>query len=345
MTGPREAVDVLIRLSNSAVNRQATEAEILKLMTVLGDGPMELKCRKLDRLLLGSLCSLCAIMTVSSRSAYVRRICISFGFLEAALLCHTLIRLRKPKGLNGRRGFRWLCRKWRGRMVPEITVDLYPAVQTEHMLEIGRIPKTVSLVSEASSLDALAPETHNIEATSNEKRYSLVIARESWYEIHTQLPFQSEFLQLRSEVLHTGLKVWAVKQDIYLPLVAAHHVWNDLDLVYLCIHNPMTDLNILEMKEFIVKAQRDILFVLILPVCELLSADMLNAPSPRLHTNRDARFVTSLADMSCWLTKLNTQVFSKAALVLPYQEEETLKASSLWRIMTDCMNSEILVGH
>ena len=42
ITGPREAVNVLIRMSNSAVNRQATEAQIAELTAVLGDGPMAL---------------------------------------------------------------------------------------------------------------------------------------------------------------------------------------------------------------------------------------------------------------------------------------------------------------
>ena len=36
ITGPREAVNVLIRMSNSAVNRQATEAQIVELIAVLG---------------------------------------------------------------------------------------------------------------------------------------------------------------------------------------------------------------------------------------------------------------------------------------------------------------------
>ena len=318
ITGPREAVNVLIRMSNSAVNRQATEAQIAELIAVLGDGPMELKCRLLDRVLVGALSSILAFILGFSHSTYLHIIGVVCGFVGCSCICYNIARLR---GISCRSCVRWMCRKLRRQVDPEAAVNLLPAVPME-----GEVP----------AIDDWDWES------SNEKRYSLVVARVSWYEIHTQLLFQSEFLPFRSGDFHTGVKALAIKQNNHLPQLAAHYFSSDPDLLYVCVHNPMTDLNIIEMKELIVKAKRDILILIILPVCEPFSAQLDNFPPAGLHAHNDARFVTSLAGMDCWLTMLSARVFSKFRLVLPYHDQETLKSSSLWRIMTKTVNSEIL---
>ena len=123
-----------------------------------------------------------------------------------------------------------------------------------------------------------------------------MVARESWYEIHTQLQFQSEFLPFRSGAFHTGVKALAIKQNNHLPQLAAHYFSSDSDLLYVCVHNPMTELHIIEMKELIVKAKRDILLLIILPVCEPFSAQLDNFPPAGLHAHKDAR---TLCDVPC----------------------------------------------
>ena len=55
LSGPRDAVNMLIRMSNLAVNRQVTETEIAELLTVLGDSDIEFACRSLDFFILGGL--------------------------------------------------------------------------------------------------------------------------------------------------------------------------------------------------------------------------------------------------------------------------------------------------
>ena len=217
-------------------------------------------------------------------------------------------------------------------------------IQTEsiaEILELGRIEANSTITSEESSLDALALDIPAIDETPSERRYSSVIARSSWYEIHTQLLFQREFLPAQPENLLSGVKAIAMKQNKHLSRIAAHRFSNDPDLLYVCVHNPMTDLNIIEMKELVLKSHRDILLMLILPVCEPFAAQLENPCMARLNANKDKRFVTSLADMSCWLTILSAQIFSKVVVELPYTEQATLEASSLWHIMTDAMKSEI----
>ena len=90
------------------------------------------------------------------------------------------------------------AKKLRRQVDPEATVNLLPAVELE------------------------VPADDWDWESSNEKRYSLVVARVSWYEIHTQLRFQSEFLPFRSGDFHTGVKALAIKQNIDLPQLAAH---------------------------------------------------------------------------------------------------------------------------
>ena len=134
ITGPREAVNVLIRMSNSAVNRQATEAQIAELIAVLGDGPMELKCRLLDRVLVGALSSILAFILGFSHSTYLHIIGVVCGFVGCSCICYNIARLR---GISCRSCVRWMCRKLRRQVDPEAAVNLLPAV--EGMLEVPAI--------------------------------------------------------------------------------------------------------------------------------------------------------------------------------------------------------------
>ena len=84
--------------------------------------------------------------------------------------------------------------------------------------------------------------------------------------------FQPELLPSHPDGLLNGVKALAMKQNMNLPRIAAHRFSSDPDLLYVCVHNPMTDLNIIEMKEITLKAHRDILLLTIVPVCEPFSA-------------------------------------------------------------------------
>ena len=85
-------------------------------------------------------------------------------------------------------------RKLRRQVLPEAEVNLLPVAPMEGTVEF-RIREDI--VSEESSMEALSQEVPAIDGSSNEGRYCLVVARVSWYEIHTQLPLESEFLPLR----------------------------------------------------------------------------------------------------------------------------------------------------
>ena len=171
----------------------------------------------------------------------------------------------------------------------------------------------------------------------------MVVARAQWYEVHCQLPFQIEAFANHSRIdVCAGVKILAMKQTPDLPQSAVHRLAVGSCLLYICVHNPMTDLHILEIKELLMKASREIVLLLILPVCESFSVALDKPSIARLHVQRDARFVSTIADMSCWLTMLGAGLFSSVVVVLPYHDLGKLKGSCLWKSMEDTTLREIV---
>ena len=87
----------------------------------------------------------------------------------------------------------------------------------------------------------------------------------------------------------------------------------------------MTDLHIIEMKELLVKATRDICLLIILPQHEYLVDGLRPSIGARLHANSDTRFVATLADMSAWLMLLNAGLFSNGE---PYADGDAFESSA-----------------
>ena len=102
-----------------------------------------------------------------------------------------------------------------------------------------------------------------------------MVARSTWFEVHAQSSFDFD-LRAASPNIEVTCKVSAVamKQNSALVSQAVHRFDIGSRLLYVCSHNPMTDLNIVEMKELLAKASREILVMLILPVCEAFSRDL-----------------------------------------------------------------------
>jgi hypothetical protein len=330
MTAPRDAVDVLVRISNSAVNRQATDAEITELMSVFVDGPMEEKCRLLDRLLAATALGIAALFLGFSRSMYLNVIGLLVGAPGGAAICYYILGLRGWRVMD--------CKEW---------------IWTHTRLLLWRFGLDATVSVDASSVELVGAEdtaTHESNATVSvdassvrEKRYCLVVARVAWYEIHCQLPFRPDvFRDLPAIDMHTGVKALAMPHTGDLPQITVHCLSHVQELLYVCVHNPMVDLHILEMRELLVKATKDIVLVIILPTCEHFSTSLENPPAARLHAHKDSRFVATLADMSCWLTMLSTGVFSKVLLVLPYLDREKMQDSSLWTVIKHTVDSEIV---
>ena len=124
--------------------------------------------------------------------------------------------------------------------------------------------------------------------------------------------------------------------------LAAHRFADTDKLLYVCVHNPLTDLHIIEMKELTVKATKDIRLLIILPQHEYLVDGLRPSIGARLHANSDTRFVATLADMNSWLMLLNSGVFSSVIVLLPYADREVLETSALWNLIGQCVQSRTL---
>jgi hypothetical protein len=348
MTAPRDAVDVLVRISNSAVNRQATDAEITELMSVFVDGPMEEKCRLLDRLLAATALGIAALFLGFSRSMYLNVLGLLVGAPGGAAICYYILGLRGWRVMDCKEWIwthtRLLLWRFQYEAVPCIATPSLPGelVGTSIDTDDACWQDEPSLAEDTATHESNA--TVSVDASSvREKRYCLVVARVAWYEIHCQLPFRPDvFRDLPAIDMHTGVKALAMPHTGDLPQITVHCLSHVQELLYVCVHNPMVDLHILEMRELLVKATKDIVLVIILPMCEHFSTSLENPPAARLHAHKDSRFVATLADMSCWLTMLSAGVFSKVLLVLPYLDREKMQDSSLWTVIKHTVDSEIV---
>ena len=142
----------------------------------------------------------------------------------------------------------------------------------------------------------------------------------------------------------SDIQVCAVPRMVDLVELAAHRFADTDKLLYVCVcvHNPLTDLRIIEMKELIVKATREIRLLIILPQHEYLVEGLRPSMGARLHAESDTRFVATLADMSSWLMLLKAGLFASVIVLLPYTDREVLETSALWTLIEQCVQSRIL---
>ena len=348
MTAPRVAVEALVRLSNSIVNRQATTEEIAELMVVFSSGHMELQFRLVDRVAATASLAICAVSFLSCQAAYLK----CGGFLVSVFLWLRLGRncwhaLARCKVYVQR-----LHQSSRSHRVREAdTAELSPSLleaTTEQQESEGTSAADASIVDEVSS--DISETLHEVHATSEEesfvavaaKRYCVVIARVDFYEIQCQQNFEPDVFDiLPLHVRHAGVKAVAVEQTVDMLNIVINSFHRTEELLYVCVHNPMTDLHILEMRELLVKATRDIMLLIILPAVSEFSAILERPFAARLHARKDSRYVATLADMYCWITTLNSRVFPNVMIVLPYYDRELLQASELWKLFQRTVNSEV----
>ena len=117
---------------------------------------------------------------------------------------------------------------------------------------------------------------------SAQRRYSVVVGRDAWYELRCQYPMEPDFAaELPSIHVDSYPVLVAMRQDPALSKLVAHRLCAGDDLLYVCVHNPMTDLHIIELKELLTKADRGIVLVVVLPALEEFDQALLNPMTNR----------------------------------------------------------------
>jgi len=181
-------------------------------------------------------------------------------------------------------------------------------------------------------------------------RYCLIIGKNSWFENAFQLNIDSDVgrprdIQISSR--HMPYVYGMPSAQAFAHLIAPRVVVTD-GVLYICVHNPMTSVNIIEMKDLINKAERKIILVLILPLIEYLEEILVQRHMPlppRLHAHKDCRFVRDMADFDAWLRILTMGFFLHCTLIFPYKSQDFLEASAVWSYLEDSgFSPQVLCG-
>ena len=218
-----------------------------------------------------------------------------------------------------------------------------PARETEMLLPIATNTGESALETEQAELmrpeDIVNEVRVNVETLG--ERYCIIHAASSWFENAFQMNMDytlrptQDILFPRNPVPY----VYAVPIASTLPCRIAPRVAVADGLLYICVHNPMTSINILEMKDLINKAERKIFLLIIMPNLEELD-NVLSmrgvTVQTRLHAHKECRFLRDMADFDVWLRMLTAGFFPHCTLIFPYKERNFLKNSSVWSHITCC---------
>ena len=343
MTAPEVSVTALLKVSNLAANRQPTEAELDELRVLIGFGASDVatdRCVVCERLTFGLFTLGCLLVLEDRYFPYGRLLPIACGCLGAcgfALMVHLLLR----RGAGGV-WVRLLCRSVSEFYHNGVNNTIDSAQNLELPLYTAEVNdvQNEEIHSGAFNPDA---EADTLFVQSAERRYSLVVGRNAWYEVHCQYSMEPGFAADLSRIRVSSEPILvAIHQSHALSKIVAHRVSVGDDLLYVCVHNPMTDLHIIELKELLTKADKGITLVVVLPAVEYFDHALSNPMTNRLHAHKQSRYVATHADFSAWLSEISMGVFPKILLILPYHDVSAVETSILWRIARDTMKSELM---
>ena len=154
--------------------------------------------------------------------------------------------------------------------------------------------------------------------------------QKSWFEVVCTQGFDPLILQISPCLqVDIGVCFCAFRCRPGLTRWVAHVFADEEDLLYVVNHNPMLDVNFCEVKELLGKGSRDVALLVILPVCEHFSLALESAGSVRSLLGKDARRVSTFADLSSWLSNLSSGLFHKVILILPFTNREDMQRTQL----------------
>ena len=360
ITGPTEAVHALLLVSNLAANRRPTEKEVQELRFALGldpsENPTEQRCVLLERLLATSVLLVIAVLLGwwPARTASILccimglagLICVVFAYcmqLNNALISSEDIRRRFCLFLRYPMCVGRLPSEDAGARLLDMQQD---ATDGATELVASRVDAPLPAQVPQGHVRTLDHQSASTLAHPCCRRYSIVVARCSWFEVLMQKEMDEEVtLELQDIVPSaTGPKLFAMPQRPSLFNEIVRRVGTGGDLLYICVHNPMVEVNLVELADLLRKADKGIILVIVLPVLEHLEQALASNPSAvaRLHANKESRYVATLADMSTWLMVLSTGIFPNIIVILPFNFRETLSESLLWQLVDKSVDAEVL---
>ena len=178
----------------------------------------------------------------------------------------------------------------------------------------------------------------------NDGRYSIVVSVSRWYEMAVQLSANIVDQPSICVAASSQPMMYAIPAGDALPQKLAPHVHRQGSQVYMCVHNPMTDCSLVELRALLTKAAMDVIVIVILPAAHLWDQDLQRAPVVRLHAHHESRYVATEADLYAWFTLMASGIFTKLVFILPYVESSPVESSQVWRVANMLLQCEILAG-
>ena len=337
LVGPCEVKEKLLQLANVSANRTATEEELQDLREQLcGKHTREWPCMCVEH----ALSAFGLGIYVYSTNAMQSKIWSAVGFVwlvcllyqpAAAIFQAILGSNVRPRSIGGC----WqmlaasLNRWWNHRSSRPVTVDR----NAQALLSDSTPPEQVKKDTAEQSQESHGP-THIELVTMPDTptvTYNVVCARQQWFEMAVQKTTYASTPDIVVPDSETGLPVmFAVPTAESLPAVIAGRVNGAGCSLYICVHNPLSQVPLIEIVELIKKADRAICLIVILPEAELLN-QALTHPITRLHGQKETRFLNGHADWMTWLLELASGVFPRLGVVLPYWSEDALLQTNLWK--------------
>ena len=336
---PERCITTLLRVSNAAANRQATPEEVQELQLAFGGDVnslslFEYRCVCFERLFCAVLCLSADIcLHVSGiQTVWLRRVVIFIDIVVASFVVYLAIASISFLSFSGS-----VC----SRYVHTFDQLFRRRVHSQDGLQHPVLPEpvasaelSVSVCNEVMNASQLGGRTLSMDGSLLGRSYSIVTPRKGWYEVGAMLPFDPVILQ-KSPLLSVNIGVCfcAVQCCVDLIRWAAHTFAGEEDLLYVIPHNPMRDVDFVEVKELLGKASRGVALLVILPACEHLSSALEGSDSVRFHLGKSSRNVSSLADFSRWLSNLSSGLFHKVVVILPFIDQDCMTSTALWLLL------------
>ena len=320
--GNTAAIYELMRVSKRASSRKTSEEELTNLRHAFGLGaawtPEDLMCARLERCVVTVFFVVCGFVKlcltddiVASTDAQVG---LSILWLLAGCLCVQYIVASLGHGV--------------------------PMTSSEYAVVASTEPTDAENFAQAITEPLVA------RVEPNRPQYYVFLARSYYFEIRQQMSRRSQATRISGALSTAGHKVYAVPSvPQFLDDVARRFSLASDAILYIGTHNPFNDPPLQEAIDLVQKADKIVVFVVILPPLESFTAALATNTNSRMHTAKCSQFVSTLADFESLLMTMTSGVMHTTIFVFPFNRfggQSALQQNSVWRACCQIVVSEVI---
>ena len=297
--GPTDFIHALFRVSTDYANCEVPEEELQSLGAHLHTRTprtvAERRCVWCERCIVVALQSALLVLTaVASHHWFLVTVLAVSILCSVYCWCREAFR-RHGADLTSALSMSWCRRSGWWRLHQSDANDTF-IEGAEALLSISQfsseLPETSGLEIAAATPTEECPASAELDMDLT--HYSVVVARGNWYEVSFRHQLPARTMQSAFELYQgmRGCRVYAMPIQKDMPHYLAARVQTEY-VLYVCIHNPMTDTPIVEMQELMKKATRTVALIVILPPLETFDEALSATSSLRIHGNAETKFVAT----------------------------------------------------